>query len=279
MNAMALSAGKVTNSIGSSGQLKIADWMQSAIVHGLLVLALFISVQWKTKAPESAPVQVEIFNPPAAQVAIAVPPPVPVPVPRPVEVKPLPKVIETPVVPKVDIAVEKKKIEPKPIAKAESKPEPKPEPKTETKPKLDLKKLEEELEAKESKASEKTREDALKKIIASASTGGNTSDKSADKAGSAGSYVDASYISRLKNMIRSNTVFQTPENMNGNPRAEFIVTLMPDCSVAGVRLKKSSGLKIWDDAAERALSRTTNFPRPPSGACVPSMEITHAPKD
>jgi colicin import membrane protein len=246
-----------------------------------LLLALFISVQWKTKAPESAPVQVEIFNPPAAQVAIAVPPPVPVPVPvpRPVEVKPVPKVIETPVVPKVDIAVEKKKIEPKPIAKAEPKQEPKPEPKTETKPKLDLKKLEEELEAKESKASEKTREDALKKIMASASAGGNTSDKSADKAGSAGSYVDASYISRLKNMIRSNTVFQTPENMNGNPRAEFIVTLMPDCSVAGVRLKKSSGLKTWDDAAERALSRTTNFPRPPSGACVPSMEITHAPKD
>jgi colicin import membrane protein len=268
--------------IASGGKLKIADWMQSALVHGLLLIALFISVQWKTKAPDSAPVQVEIFSQPQVQAPTTVPTPI-TPPPTPVTVKPAPKVVELPVVPKADISIEKKKIEPKPELKPEPKPEPKPvakpEPKVDTKPKVDLKKIEEELEAKETKAAEKTREDALKKIIASASTGGNTSDKSADKAGGAGSYVDASYINRLKNMIRSNTVFQTPENMAGNPRAEFIVSLMPDCSVASVRLKKSSGLKTWDDAAERALSRTTNFPRPPSGACVPSMEITHAPKD
>ena len=130
----------------------------------------------------------------------------------------------------------------------------------------------------QSQAEEKSREDALRKIIASAgSTSGNTNDKNAEKVGVSGNALSASDITRLQNMIRSNTVFQIPESMKGNPEAEFVVSLMPDCTVVGVKLKKSSGLSNWDDAAERAISRIKQFPRPASGVCATSYAVTHKP--
>jgi TonB C terminal len=44
-----------------------------------------------------------------------------------------------------------------------------------------------------------------------------------------------------------------------------------------VKLKKSSGLSNWDDAAERAISRIKQFPRPASGTCATSYAVTHKP--
>jgi colicin import membrane protein len=52
---------------------------------------------------------------------------------------------------------------------------------------------------------------------------------------------------------------------------------MPDCAVVGVKLKKSSGLSNWDDAAERAIARIKQFPRPASGTCATSYTVTHKP--
>jgi colicin import membrane protein len=297
-----------------SGQ--VAHWLKSALVHGGLLAALFIGVQWKTKHIEPAPVQVEIFSAaPTVQKASPTPAPAPVPAPpkTPVaELKP-----DLPPPPKVDIAVEKKverkiekvaekQLEKQPNKQVEKLPEKKPVAKPIEKvaekatEKPDDKKLAEviqkstqdkEAEAKkqladekaQSKLEEKSRDDALKKIIASASTqssgSGNTTDKNADKSGAAGNNMDAGYINRLRNMIRSNTVFQQPENMQGNPKAEFIVSLMPDCTLVSVRLKKSSGLRSWDDAAERAISRINQLPRPSTGSCASSIEVSHQPKD
>jgi colicin import membrane protein len=260
-------------------QLQSVDWLQSALVHGALLLGLVISVQWKTKAPDATPVQVEIFSPPPAQQP---PPAKAVSVPSvAAQVKP-----ESPLpIDKVDISVEKKKQETK---KQEDKRLD--DKKAEDKKELDLKKTKAEEKAKaekleklaqdklQDKAEEKSREEALRKIIASAgSTSGNTADKTAEKTGIAGNALSASDITRLQNMIRSNTVFQIPESMKGNPEAEFIVSLLPDCTVTGVKLKKSSGLNSWDDAAERAISRIKQFPRPASGTCALSYAVTHKP--
>jgi colicin import membrane protein len=282
-------------------KIKSVDWVKSALVHGVLLLGLVIGVQWKTKPPEAVPVQVEIFSLPAASVK---PPP---PVQEQIQAIPS-KPVPTPLPEsKVDISVEKK-------AKAKLDEQEKLEAKKEAdlkKAKADEKLKEEKLKedklkaekiAKEkalqqklaldkansekaeqekiaqAKVEEKSREDALRKIIASAgSTSGNTTDKNAEKSGVGGNALSASDISRLQNMIRSNTVFQIPESMKGNPEAEFVVSLMPDCTVVGVKLKKSSGLSNWDDAAERAISRIKQFPRPASGICATSYAVTHKP--
>jgi colicin import membrane protein len=279
-----------------SGQLMRYDWLSSGLVHGLLLLALFLGVQWKTKPHDAPPVQVEIFSPPPEAAR-------PIPPPAPVIVREKPVIFpETPLPPKADISIEKKKPEKpeKPLAKPENKVEPKVETKVENKadkkpePKpakpLDSKKLDEmtskkpaekklEDEQAEAKLAEKSRDDVLKKLIASASTGSTSSDKSAEKSSAPGSNMDAGYLSRVRNMIRSNTVFQQPENMQGSPRAEFVVNLMPDCSIVSVKLKKSSGLKSWDDAAERAITRIDRLPRPATGNCSSSIEVSHQPKD
>jgi colicin import membrane protein len=275
-----------------SSQLVRLDWLSSGLVHGLLLLALFLGVQWKTKPPPTPQVQVEIFSaPPEVSRPAPVPAPVPVVRERPVVIP------ETPLPPKADISIEKKKPEPKIEKKGEPKPEAKvdPKPVKPAKPEkpekpLDSKKLEETIAQKtaekkiaeeqaELKLAEKSREDVLKKLIASASTTGNSNDKNADKSGTPGSNMDAGYLNRVRNIIRSNTVFQQPENMQGNPRAEFVVNLMPDCSVVNVKLKKSSGLKSWDDAAERAIARIDRLPRPATGNCSSSIDVSHQPKD
>jgi colicin import membrane protein len=283
-------------------QLKSVDWLQSALVHGVLLLGLFIGVQWKSKPPEAVPVQVEIFSAPAP--AIQAPPPQVQPTPSPVKPTPLP-LPES----KVDIAIEKKakaKLEERlenqkqaELKKAQADEKQKEEKQKDEKQKVEKLKAEklakEKLQEKaalekaalekanvektaQSNAEEKSREDALRKIIASAgSTAGNTTDKNAEKSGVGGNALSASDITRLQNMIRSNTVFQIPESMKGNPEAEFVVSLMPDCTVAGVKLKKSSGLSNWDDAAERAIARIKQFPRPASGTCAASYSVTHKP--
>jgi colicin import membrane protein len=304
----ALRASSSASLIMQAQKLKSVDWLKSALVHGVLLLGLVIGVQWKTKPPENVPVQVEIFSLPTA--AIKPPPAVQEQVqPAPAPVKPTPTPLPEN---KVDISVEKKakakldeqeKLEAKKEAdtkktkadeklkedklrddklrddklKAEKVAKEKALQQKAALDKANLEKADQEKIA-QTKVEEKSREDALRKIIASAgSTSGNTSDKNAEKSGVGGNALSASDITRLQNMIRSNTVFQIPESMKGNPEAEFVVSLMPDCTVVGVKLKKSSGLSNWDDAAERAISRIKQFPRPAAGVCATSYAVTHKP--
>lgn len=123
----------------------------------------------------------------------------------------------------------------------------------------------------------KSRQDATKKGSPQGSREGNSAQGLAAGAGGQGSSLDAGYAARLRAAIRANTVFA--QSLTGNPRAEFNVSLSAACEVLQVRLTSSSGNKSWDEAAERAISRTTPFPRPPSGSCPSSMVISHQPKD
>ncbi|MBM4231910.1 MAG: hypothetical protein FJ184_14470, partial [Gammaproteobacteria bacterium] len=100
---------------------------------------------------------------------------------------------------------------------------------------------------------------------------------SAPPAAAAISHVDAGYAARIRSAIRANTVFKA-SGLVGNPQARFLVTLSPSCEVLQVRLEASSGNKAWDEAAEQAIVRTSPFPRPPSGPCDRSLEISHRPR-
>ena len=96
---------------------------------------------------------------------------------------------------------------------------------------------------------------------------------------SAGGRADAGYGARVAAAIRSNTTYQIPANLEGNPKAVFSVQLRPDCSVVAVRLRRSSGVAAWDQAAERGIERTDPFPRPTEGACQSELEIVRGPRD
>lgn len=94
-----------------------------------------------------------------------------------------------------------------------------------------------------------------------------------------GGRVDAGYAGKIAAAIRANTIYQVPGDLDGNPKAVFAVSLRPDCSVASVKLRRSSGVPAWDQAAERGIQRTDPFPKPTDGACPAEIEIARGPRD
>lgn len=87
-----------------------------------------------------------------------------------------------------------------------------------------------------------------------------------------------SYAGRVAAAVRPNVVFPDADLVNGNPSAEFQVTLAPDGTIVGVKLVKSSGLPNWDQAAERGLRKTDKLPRDNDGRIFPSLIVALQPK-
>lgn len=152
----------------------------------------------------------------------------------------------------------------------------------EAKKATEARKEQERREAERAKADEQRRQDYVKRMQSSAGTptdaGGNSSSGGARGAanGGAGGGNEAGYAAKVSSLIRSNTVFQAPPTLQGNPKAEFLVVLTPDCAITSVRLRRSSGVPAWDQAAERAIQRSDPMPRRPEGGCPREMLIEHA---
>ena len=87
-----------------------------------------------------------------------------------------------------------------------------------------------------------------------------------------------SYGAKVAAAVRPNIVFPDADLVNGNPKAEFEVTLAPDGTIVGVKLVKSSGLPNWDQAAERGLRKTDKLPRDNDGRIFPSLIVALQPK-
>jgi colicin import membrane protein len=234
-------------------QQEPAKWKSlayAAMVHLLLIGALFLGVQWKSQTPSS--VEVEVWR--------AAPAPSPTPV-----VKPEP--------------------EPKPEPKLEPKPEPKPIPKPEVKPpaKPDIvvkeeKKPKEPPKKEEPKPVEPDRAKELAKQIAQeqkqldqqkavqdqrarADAESRQRDQiNAEQAAAARSRGLADYASKLRGKIRGNIVL--PPGIQGNPEAVFEVTQLPSGEVLGVKVRKSSGNATLDAAIERAILKSSPLPKP-----------------
>ena len=130
---------------------------------------------------------------------------------------------------------------------------------------------------REAEVAEQRRAEDIRRLQSQAGTSGTPSDQAVR--GAAAGRVDAGYAARVGAAIRANTTYQVPSDLEGNPKAVFLVTLRPDCSVASVRLRKSSGIPAWDQAAERGIQRTDPFPRPSEGACQGELEIVRGPRD
>ena len=68
------------------------------------------------------------------------------------------------------------------------------------------------------------------------------------------------YIQRIRSKVRGNVI--EPGEIAGNPEAEFDVVQLPTGEIIDVKLRKSSGVRAYDDAVQRAILKSSPLPRP-----------------
>ncbi|WP_422087120.1 energy transducer TonB [Variovorax sp.] len=281
------------------------------IAHGLLIAALTWGVRWKSEADEGA-IDAELWSSTVQQAAPRLqapqaPAPVPAPPPPAPALPPPPPVAKAPEpapAPKApDIALEREKklkeqkeqkereleqqqqqLQKKKELEARQRAEDEAQRKKEQQQKLAEQKKQQEAEAKQAEA--KKAEAAAKQAAADRAAtlkrmqglaGASGSD---DSKGTAmrSSGPSSGYAGRIAAAVRPNITFPDADTVNGNPAAEFEVSLAPDGTIVGVKLSKSSGLPGWDDAAERGLRKTDKLPRDTDGRIFPSLIVSLRPK-
>jgi len=235
------------------------------LVHVLLVAALAVGVNWHASEPEGVEAELwaavpQIAAPKAVEpVPVPVPAPVPVPVPVPPKrAEPAPRVEPTP---DAQIAIERAKRE------------------DERKKKELAEKKAEELAEKRKQEAEAQRlaalrESNLKRMMGQA---GATGEPTSSGAAAQSAGPSAGYAGRIKARIKPNIVFT--DTLASNPTAEVEVRLAPDGRIVSQTLQKSSGVKEWDDAVQRAIDRTEMLPRDVDGRVPSTMVITFRPRD
>lgn len=274
-------------------------------VHIALLAFFWIGIDWQSETPVA--VKAEIWDMQAREAAPVAPPPEPQPQPKPEpEPKPVvkeePKPDPEPPKPKVDIALEqekKRKEEERKQKLAQQEKEKKEKLEKEKaeenrkklaeekkkqeeadKKKLDQQKAEADKKRKQQEAAEQKRRDEaraeeMRRLTGAIGSGGTGQAEKSTGSGRA----DASYLQKIGARIRSNTVFNVPDGLAGNPAAEFDVELLPDGSLRGVRLRKSSGLAGFDEAVKRAIERSQPFPADDTGKVPGRFTVVHKPKD
>lgn len=239
---------------------KVVSGAAAFAMHLLLLALLVFGVNWQRKVePQVNIVDLWANLPSPVKPKVEPPPPPPTPVVKP---EPKPKPVEPPPV----------KVEPKPeIAKPDIAMKKKAEKEKAEKEKAEkdrrllkekqiaARKLEEEAKAaqKERQAKEaeeqrlaKERDDAQRRI--------------AEQQAAAQAKLRNEYIERIRARIRRFVVL--PPNVQGNPKAEFDVVLLPGGEVLTVKLKRASGNAAYDSAVERAILKAQPLPLPPDPA-------------
>jgi colicin import membrane protein len=229
-------------------------------VHLILFGGMIISINWKAAHPPMALTEVVLWDSvpekSTPQPAVKKPPipevkkePEPKPEPKPVvEEKPKEQ-------PKVDIALEKKKLEEKQKLEEKLKKEKLLEEKR--KKEEAFKKLQEQL--RDEALTDKPDEDALKKLQQEALSEANA--KAEKQASAATASLVNGYIDKIRAKIRGN-VNKTLCG-SGNPELVFGIAVLPTGDLANnPKLIKSSGNAVCDEAVERAIMASQPLPLP-----------------
>jgi colicin import membrane protein len=228
-------------------------------VHAVLIVFMFIGVRMQNRPDETVSVELWEAPPPPPPPVVEAPKPPPPPPPK-VEPKPEPE----PEVKKPEI-VEKA---PPP------KPKPKPKPEAKAPPKDDLEKLllREQVAMEQEKLNEERRraDEARRKA---------ESEKTARQlAATANSRALAQWTDKIRAKIRGNIIM--PQDISGNPEAIFDVALLPSGEILSVRKRKSSGHAGYDEAVERAISKSSPLPQPDQpGLFQRNLELRFRPQD
>lgn len=271
---------------------------KALVVHGALILALTWGVQWN-KDVELATVEAELWSRVPQQAAPrAVEPPPPPPAPAPVAPpRPEPRPAPPPPGPtEAEIATakarekaeaDKREAERKAAERREAErklatekaaAEKKAAADKERQQKLaeDRKRAEaEKREAqREAQLKEQLRQDQLRRMMGQAgATGGPQSTGTAQQS----SGPTPGYGAKVAARIKPNVVFT--DVAPGNPRAEVEVRTLPDGTITGRKITKSSGNAAWDEAVLRAIDRTGSLPRDTDGRVPPALVIGLRPLD
>ncbi|WP_211444725.1 cell envelope integrity protein TolA [Collimonas humicola] len=288
----------------------------AAAVHAALFAFLWFGIHWQSQQPIA--VEAEVWSPDIKEAAPPAPEPTPLPQPTP-EPKPEPVVQETappkvvtPPQPDPEIALEREKKRKEQERKDQQRQEElekqrqlqKEQAEEERKDKL---KAEAEQKAAKDKAAaqEKQKQEAARKLEADAAkkkqaadaaaetkrrsdemkrmlgqaVGNGAANSSGTAAQSQGPRGDPGYGQKVGAKIKSNIIFNVPESLAGNPDVQFDVQLLPDGSVASIRLKKSSGVSGFDEAVKRAIEKSAPYPKDKTGTVPSSFIGTHRPKD
>ena len=109
----------------------------------------------------------------------------------------------------------------------------------------------------------KSRADAEAKVRAEAEARARTAAEAQAKVNAenaARARAEADWIRRIQAKVRGNVVL--PPDLAGNPEAIFEVVQLPTGEIIDVQLRKSSGVRAYDDAVQRAILKSSPLPRP-----------------
>ncbi len=258
------------------------------LAHGLLVAALTWGVGWKQDVP--TPVfEAELWARLPVQAAPRAEAPPPAPPPPAPEVRPEPRPAPPPPTPgpsEAQIATHRaqQKKEQEQRALEEARQKALTEKAAAEKAAADKKRAQEQKQAADKKAAEDKREreeaaerqrqENIRRMLGQAGASGapqapGTAQQSAGPS--------AGYGARVAARIKPNVVFT--DTVTGNPRAEVEVRTLPDGTIAGRRIVKSSGNTDWDEAVLKAIDRTATLPRDTDGRVPSSLIIGLRPQD
>jgi colicin import membrane protein len=97
-------------------------------------------------------------------------------------------------------------------------------------------------------------------------------------AGAARSKAQLEWIDRIRSRIRG--YINLPPDIPGNPEAIFDVVQLPTGEIIDVKLRKSSGVRAYDDAVQRAILKASPLPRPvPADLFQRNLELHFRPLD
>ena len=260
-------------------------WMALALailVNIVFLGVLVFSVSWQNRAP--VPITAELYAPPA-KTPVAEPPPRTEPPPSPPRAEPPPE----PAPPKIEPR-------PAPPPPKVAKPEPRPadiaekarqENERRVKEQAEREKRErEQKEAETKKAEEKRqaeqrdrqqREVAALRAQAERETQQRTQvereaqlraqaeresrERAQQTIKATDSRAQAEWVDRIRSKVRDSVI--EPPDLTGNPEAVFDVIQLPTGEVIDVRLRKSSGVRAYDDAVQRAILKASPLPKAP----------------
>ena len=247
-------------------------------VHAAFIAVLVFSIRWQNRPPE--PVTAELYAPPVK--APVAEPQAPPPEPEPRAPPPEPVVKPEPAPPP-----------PPPPPKAMPKPEPKAEKPDPHAAEIARKaKLEEDRKAKdaaERERKEREKKDAEKREVAKRAqdeqkrlveardrqareaqelkaqaerekAARDAQQKAQDVEAAARARAEADYIRRIQAKVKGNVTL--PPDLSGNPEAIFDVVQLPTGEIIDAVVRKSSGVRAYDEAVQRAIQKSSPLPRP-----------------
>ena len=264
------------------------------IVNVAFIGVLFFSIRWQNRQP--APVTAELYAPPAKAQVTEQPAAPPEPTPAP-ERPPTPVTKPEPTPPPPPKAA------PKPEPKAE-KPDPraadiarkaKAEDERKAKETAERERREREKKDAEKREAEKKKQDDQKRVAESRErqareatelkaqaerekAARDAQQKAVEADAAARSRAEADYVRRIQAKVKGNVTL--PPDMNGNPEAIFEVVQLPTGEIIDAVLRKSSGVRAYDEAVQRAIIKASPLPRPePPALFQRSLTLKFRPAD